>query len=190
MKRIFIAFVITACSCGLVLAGENLATNPSFEEPENGVGQIPDTWSFFTSKMNTMGLSDEAARTGVQSLKMTAQKAPDQYQGVHIILPVAESETYSFSAHLISNRDDRIGGTAHGMLVIEWKLDDGTEVSRTISDIWEARSLSRLRWEQIAIKKIDVPPGAVEAIFGIHISDGPKGGKGSIFVDDVVIERH
>jgi len=189
-------FFVCVMAAGLTAAGialgneENLADNPSFEQPENGTGQNPANWNVFTSKLNTMGISDVVAHTGLQSLKMAAQKIPNAYQGITIEKDVAGGEKYSFSVFLIGDKDDRIGGTAHGMLVIEWKRPDGSEISRTLSKVWQARGISRLRWEQLSIPKAKAPKEATKAIFGIHLSEGKKGGKGCIYVDDVVIERH
>lgn len=168
----------------------NLAVNPGFEEPAGGVGQPPTGWMLFTSKMNMMGVSDKAARSGSQSLKMSAQNLPDAFQGANFFTDVNEGERYNFSAFLVSDREDKIGGTAHVMLVIEWKRADGTEVTRTLSSLSHAQNISRLRWEQIQLAKVQVPKGAVKAAFGIHLCEGKKGGKGTVFVDDVLIERN
>ncbi len=192
-RRLLVSFILCPA---LILAAyaqqpdSNLTANPSFEEPEGGVGQGPASWMLFTSKINAISLSDRAARTGSQSLKMSAQKLPDAFQGANMFLDVNEEERYSFSAYIIGDREDKIGGSAHGMLVIEWKREDGSEITRTVGPQWEARNLSRLRWEQIQLNKIPVPKGAVKAVFGIHLCDGKQGGKGSIYVDDVIIERN
>lgn len=167
----------------------NLAPNASFEEPDGGIGQTPTGWFPFSSKLNTSTLSDKTARSGKQSLRMAAQKIPDAYQGMNLAMPVAEGERYNFSAFLIGDKEDKAGGTAHGMLVIEWKREDGSEISRTLSKQWKAQSISRLRWEPISLDKATAPKGAVKAVFGIHFCDGPQGGKGAIFVDDMAIEK-
>ena len=46
-----------------------------------------------------------------------------------------------------------------------------------------------MRWEAFTISKAKVPSGATQARFGVHLNDGKQGGKGSVFVDDVVIEK-
>ena len=72
--------------------------------------------------------------------------------------------------------------------MIEWKNEAGKEINRVTSPAW-TRSLSRIRWGAITIKKVEAPADAVQAIFGIHLSEGDEGGKGSVVIDDVVIVR-
>lgn len=189
---LILSAAVLAISCPPAQAQDessNLAPNASFEEPDGGIGQTPTGWFPFTSKMNTSTLSDMAARTGKQSLRMSAQKIPDAYQGMNLAIPVTEGEKYDFSAFVIGDKEDKAGGTAHGMLVIEWKREDGSEISRSLSKQWKAQGISRLRWEPISLDKAIAPKGAVKAVFGIHFCDGPQGGKGAIFVDDMMIEK-
>ncbi len=104
-------------------------------------------------------------------------------------MSVIEGKKYTFSMYALNNRDDSLGGSAHLQLSIEWIDGSGKEIARTYSQPGTA-SLSKMRWETIAIRKIQAPKGAVQAKFGIHLSDGEKGGKGSVFLDDALIEEN
>jgi hypothetical protein len=167
----------------------NVAPNGGFEEPAGSVGAMPsEPWSFFTTKANGFGITRDNKRSGEQCLKISAQKAAGAFQGLILDLPVAEGEKYTFSAYITNDREDPIGGSASGQLVIEWKGPTGKEVARSASTPWTA-GLSRMRWDQVTIGKTKVPDGAVRGVFGIHLNEGTDGGKGSMYVDDVVIEK-
>lgn len=173
----------------LAASAANLAPNPGFEIPANAPeGTAAQDWLLFSSKQTLSFVAREVKRTGEQSLKVSAQKLPGSYQGVYLSLPVTEGEKYTFSIYAINNKVDPVGGTAHGQLALEWIDATGKEISRDYSQIWNS-SLSKMRWETIAIRKKQAPKGAVNAKFGIHFSDGDKGGKGSFFIDDVLIEQ-
>lgn len=165
----------------------NLAPNPSFEQPENGAEQPPEGWNVFASKDRKTMLTDKMAASGRQSLKMTAQGIVNAFQGITFHHPVSEGEKYTFEAKYIADKEDRPGGTMDVRLVIEWKREDGSEVSRTMSHPVKAAQISRLRWETMSLKKIPVPKDAVKAVFGIHLCDNDRGGSGTVYVDDVVI---
>ena len=166
----------------------NLAPNSGFEQPTAPEGASPENWSAFCSKVNGIGISKAAKHGGEQCLKMAAQKAPEAYQGLVLDMPVSPGDVYTFSAYVTNNKDDQLGGTAQGSLVIEWINASNKEVARTTSTSWD-RNISRIRWEAVSISKVKVPEGAAVARFGIHLNDGKSGGKGSVFIDDVVIEK-
>ena len=147
---------------------------------------MPLGWTFFKRNSLRAGVTKEASKTGKQSLKMTCAKAPNDFEGANLKLPVAPGRKYTFSAFFKNDKLDPLGGTAHSMLVLEWHAADGTEMNRIQSRMFDA-NLSRLRWEQQLLKSVAAPPGAVTAIFGIHLCDGDSGGRGSILVDDVTI---
>lgn len=165
----------------------NLAPNASFELPENGADQQPVGWNVFSSKDRKTTLTDKVAASGRQCLKMTAQGLVNAFQGITFAIPVSEGEKYTFEAKCIADKEDRPGGTMDVRLVIEWKRDDNSEVSRTTSNPVKATQISRLRWETMSLKKIPVPKDAVKAVFGIHLCDNDRGGSGTVYVDDVVI---
>ncbi|OQW96497.1 MAG: hypothetical protein BWK77_04430 [Verrucomicrobia bacterium A1] len=186
------ATVLLLLAAGVASAEEtntsNLAPNPSFEAPEGPAPEAPDGWSYFVSKVKSISLSRDGRHSGEQCLQLSAQKVAGSSQGILLELPVEPKERYTFSVFLTNNRDDLLGGSASGELVIEWKNAEGKEVARSVSRPWTP-GLSRLRWEPFSISKIKVPTGATRAVFGIHLNDGDGAAKGSVFVDDVLIER-
>ena len=168
---------------------ENLAVNPGFEEPANAqAGIMPGQWITFTSKAIYIELDRELKRSGEQCLKMTAQQVVDGYQGVSQKVPVVAGDKYTFSAFVMNDKRDPLGGTGHCQLVIEWQNDLGKEIGRKYGPISDS-SLSKLRWDSTMIRNEQAPAGATLAIFGIHLSEGKKGGKGSVLIDDVLIQR-
>jgi hypothetical protein len=171
-------------------AGTNLAPNPGFEQPESPEGASPEGWTTFSSKINGIGVSKAAKHSGEQCMKMEAQKVPANYQGLvpSLDVPVLPGDIYTFSAYITNNNDDPLGGTAQGTLIIEWIDANKKEVARITSAPWD-RNISRMRWEAVSISKAKVPNGATLARFGIHLNDGMSGGKGSVFIDDVTIEK-
>ena len=169
-------------------AKPNIAPNPGFEQPTSPEGASPENWNAFSSKVNGIGVSKAAKHGGEQCMKMSAQKVPEAYQGLVLDMPVAPGDVYTFSAYVTNNKDDQLSGTAQGSLVIEWINASNKEVARSTSTPWD-RNVSRMRWEAVSISKAKVPDGAATARFGIHLNDGKSGGKGSVFVDDVVIEK-
>ncbi len=187
------ALILFAVGSGDILAQEsapaNLAANPGFEEPADAQeGLMPAGWEFFTSKISQMGITREIKRSGQQAMKLRAQKVPGAYQGVFQKIPVTPKEKYTFAVNVISDKSDPLGGTAHGQLVIEWYNAQGKEISREYCTPWNI-NLSKLRWEPIALRKKVAPAGATTASFGIHFSEGERGGEGAFIVDDIVIEK-
>jgi hypothetical protein len=168
----------------------NLIGNPGFEEPViSQAGVAPGApWNLFSNKLTLMELTRTIKRSGEQSLKITSQKIPNAYQGFNQTVPVKTGEKYTFSAYMINNKEDPLSGTTHAQLVIEWVNEQGKEISRDYSQVITS-SLSKMRWELITLRKKAAPGGAVSARFGIHLSEGEKGGKGSIFVDDVFLQE-
>jgi hypothetical protein len=167
----------------------NMAPNPSFESPPAIQGTaVPDGWSFFTTQVNGATLSRQTKHSGEQSLRLATQKIPKMFQGLTFSRAVSGEKKYVFSVYTISDKTDPFGGSAYMSLIIEWKRADGTEISRSISKIVDA-GLSRLRWEIVALDGVVAPKGAVQAVFGIHLNDGPTGGKGAVLIDDVRIEE-
>ncbi len=167
----------------------NLAPNPGFEEPAASSGEAVAGWQLFTSKNVMMGLSPAQVRSGAQALKMTAQGIPEGFQGFNFPLAVAAGEEYTLGASFMSSKEDPLGGSAFVILVIEWKSADDKEISRTVSQKIPAGQMSRMRWSLFAEQDAVVPPGAVRGVFGVHLCEGKPGGKGSVFVDDILVTR-
>jgi hypothetical protein len=166
-------------------AEENLADNPGFE---GGVTEDGDAiaWSFFSNKKPNRAVVTDHKRSGEHSLKLTGLGAPKGFQGANTSVPVTPGKRYSFSAFVNNSKADTLGGSAHGMLVIEWLRADNQEISRCMSKMYTT-SLSRMRWESLAISREEAPEGAVRGIFGIHLCEGEKGATGSVYIDDVMI---
>ncbi len=194
MKNISSTAVLILCAClaaqfpaPAAAEEENLVANPGFEEPADAQdGALPASWEVFTSKETKLGITRAAKRSGEQSLRITAQGLAKGYQGVSVKLPVTPGQKYTFSAYVLNDRASSLGGTAHGQLCIEWHDDAGKELSRTYSKPWSG-ALSKMRWEDVSLRDQQAPKGAALAIFGIHLSEGEKGGLGSFLVDDVSI---
>lgn len=166
----------------------NLAPNPSFEIPENGAGQLPAGWNPFSSKQLKAALTDKVAATGKQSLMLNPQGVTWGAGGIWLPLPVEEGAKYTFEAKYIADKEDRPSGTIDLRLVIEWKREDGSEISR-INQPVKAHQISRLRWETLSLRKVQPPKGAAKGVFGIHVCDNERSGSGTVYVDDVVILR-
>lgn len=166
----------------------NLAPNPGFELPAGPDNALPELWQYFTTKNNGLGITTSTSRNGRQCLKIAAQKVPEQFQGLVTEIDVQEGEKYSFIAWLTNNRDDPLKGSAFGELVVEWKDDQGKEISRDTSRSWGS-NLTRMRWQDYEVSKAKAPKKAVRALFGIHLNEGERESEGSFFVDDVVIRK-
>jgi hypothetical protein len=165
---------------------KNLIANAGFEQSVAEEGSVPAEWVPFTSKNVVIGTASAVKRNGAQSLKISAQKAPNAFQGVNYTMPVTAGSRYTFSAYVMNDKSDPLKNTANGMLVIEWKSADNKEMSRILSKLWDP-GLSKMRWEQFSINNAEPPKGAVSATFGIHFCEGKEGADGSVFVDDVML---
>ncbi|MBN1269835.1 MAG: hypothetical protein JXB04_09620 [Kiritimatiellae bacterium] len=161
----------------------NLFPNPSFEEPAGKEGLLPVNWDYYATKTKGGGISLAEAKSGQQSFRLPCQELKDAGQGLIRRLPVTEGVKYTFTAHVKEDRNEQLGGTAACQLVIEWINAADREVGRDAGK--PERSLSRLRWERICIRKAKAPEGAVKAVFGIHLYEGSAGCRGAVLVDDV-----
>ena len=185
-------FALAACLvCAYAASAEdatdkNLVPNRGFEQSVADEGSVPTDWVPFTSKNVIIVTSGAAKHSGEQSLRISAQRIPNAFQGVNFTNSVNAGSRYTFSAYVMNDKNDPLKNTATGMLVIEWKSADDKEMSRTLSKMWDP-GLSKLRWEQISINNAEPPKGAVSATFGIHFCDGKSGASGSVFVDDVML---
>ena len=164
----------------------NLLANAGFEESVTGEGSVPAVWVPFTSKNVVMATTGAVKRNGTQSLRISAQKIPNAFQGINFNIPVTAGSRYTFSAYVMNDKNDPLKNTATGMLVIEWKSADDKEMSRTLSKMWDT-GLSKMRWEQLSINNAEPPKGAVSATFGIHFCEGKEGAAGSVFIDDATL---
>ena len=160
--------------------------NGGFEQSLSEESDLPAVWVPFSSKSTVLGITNAAAYSGEKSLKLSGQEVPNAFQGVNFIMPVTAGSRYTFSGYVLNDKKNPLKGTAHGMLVIEWKASNNKEVARTLSKLWDS-GLSRLRWERFSIDNMEPPKDAVTAIFGIHYCEGKDGAKGSFFIDEVTL---
>ena len=168
----------------LAQTSSNLIENAGFELPPGPSDAHPDLWTYFSSKNENMGIARKIKRSGQQSLRLSGQGQTNGFEGATQTHAVQPDRRYTFSAYFANDRNDPMGGTARGFLVIEWRTADGADITRTLSDMCDS-SLSRLRWQQYAITNATPPADAAIGIFGIHLSEGSEGAKGSLLVDDV-----
>jgi len=163
----------------------NLVENGGFERTKAPRNEA-EAWFFYTSKMGTGTVVTNAAGEGTSCLRIRAQGAPGAISGITQTLPVEQGQKFTFTAKLQQMDEDKLKGSAFGQLVIEWQDFTGKELQRTISKPWK-RSLGRSAWDEVELRKVKAPQGAVQAAFGVHLNDGPAGSKGSMLVDDVVV---
>jgi hypothetical protein len=190
MKQVCLASVMVLLGTAAFAADQeetpaNLAPNASFEDPA-AEKEPPTGWAVFATKSPAMTTYRGTAHSGEQCLKFETQKSAKDFQGLLQTLPVEAGAKYTFRAFLTNNKEDPLGGSAYGNLVIEWKNSADREVGRSSSTTWN-RSLSRMRWDEVVIRKAIAPKDAVRGVFGIHLNEGDQGGSGSVLVDDAMI---
>lgn len=178
----------TPLRAGFPAEAANLAPNPGFEEPADGEGAVPDLWSFFASRFSSMTIEREAARTGAQGLRMTAQGHAGASQALTFSRPVAPGERYAFSAFARNSAPEPMKGDVEGRLVILWRAADGRELSRETSASW-GPALDRGSWRAFSIDEATAPGGAALALFGIQLVEGTNAPGGSVLVDDVTLRQ-
>lgn len=164
----------------------NLIVNGNFEEPLSS-GAKPVGWEWFSSDKLSFELTDEAAHSGTQCLKLMAQLVDEGQVGILQIFPVEEGQKYSFRAYVMNSRKEKMKGGFWGSLDIEWFDEEGNEMLRQTGASWN-RNLTKLRWKEIEAE-VKVPKNAVKGKFVIRIMDGKPHGKGACYIDDVVVER-
>lgn len=163
----------------------NLAANPGFEEPTGGEGVMPEGWMFFSSDGQAVELTDEACRSGAQSLKVKPQNVAGAHMGLATQLEVLPKERYVFSVHVRNCKEHRIDGSFHGVLSIEWLDENGEEIKRVQGKTW-GKEMSRMRWTREALTA-KAPYRAAQARFVINVYDGDRENDGYCFIDDVEI---
>lgn len=165
----------------------NLLLNAGFEVEDGRDSALPAFWEYRSSRYKLSRITGDECRDGERSVQVTAHGYKDAWQALLQDVEVQAGEKYTFSVYVKNNKDDLFAGremsAAYGQIVIEWFDATGSEVGRDWSESWD-HTLSRVRWEQVSIKRAKAPPGAVRALFGIQLFEGPKGAQGSFFVDD------
>ncbi len=166
-------------------AGENLSSNPGFEDASGAAGDIPDGWVWFASEDQSVGIDEEISRSGSRSVKISAQRARDAQGGIFQELTVDPLREYTFAAYVLNDEAGPLGQWSSGMIGIEWKKADDSDISRVKSEAWNWQ-LSGRRWERYFVKA-KAPSRAAKARFVIYLYDGPLPSTGSFFVDDVEV---
>ncbi len=127
-----------------------------------------------------------ATISGVGSLVINANGAAGRFNGVVQTIDVVAGVRYAMEAYVHVCPTNLLEGTAYGQFVIEWKAEDGSEVSRVWSDSWD-RSMSLTTWLRVSIDNLVAPEGAVKAVCGVHLFDGAEASRGAVVVDDVAV---
>ena len=186
MKRMLIAaacLVATSGSAQPEAGGTNLLLNASFEQAVGGDRGLPVDWATYTTAKLVAEVTTHARRDGQQSLHFTAQGLPRAVQGLTQRIAVVAGEKYTFTANAMNDEADPLKGSAYFQIGIEWVNAGGHEICRNFTAP-QGLTLSRVRWETVALRKVRAPASAVEAVVGLHFVDGDRAGKGSVFVDD------
>lgn len=165
---------------------DNVAANAGFEEDPAEGHPVPG-WHVFSTRHIRMAPAPGGFEPGVRALRISAQEVPGELQGLLQSVRVEEGDAWSFSASIRNDRDDPLGGSAYGLLMIEWKDAEGRIVKKVRSTPWSV-TLSKTRWEMFSIRNVRAPRGAEEANFVLHFGEGDRGARGSLLVDDVRIE--
>ena len=168
------------------LATANLLANPSFEDTPGDVKEPPYKWEYYSSSKRTLTIASEQHGQGEQCVYLKAQEMANQYQGIIQNIEVGAGQTYTLCTSLINDKLHPLGGTAKVQMMVEWRNQAGKEISRSAAPLLDY-TLSRMRWETPCLRKVIAPEGAVRAVFGLHLLDGDKGGKGGVFIDDVSV---
>lgn len=184
------ASALSLCAWSVCAADEPEAdaalANSSFEGGDQVEGQLPPPWGYYSTHKPSVSVTTKIGRSGSQAAEMNAQGIAQGGQGLIQRIPVSPNEVYTFTAYVRSNPDAPLGGSAWVQLVIEWLDAAGRELTRTWGQPQD-KMMSRLRWSEMTIANVKPPPRAVKAVFGVHLYEGDKGGKGSVLVDDVAL---
>ena len=165
------------------LATANLLANPSFEDAPGDPKEPPYKWEYYSSSKRGLTVTSEQHGQGEKCIYMKAQEIANQYQGIIQNIEVGAGQTYTMCASVINDKVHPLGGTVKVQMMVEWRNQAGREISRSAAPLMDY-TLSRLRWESPCLRKVVAPEGAVRGIFGLHLLDGDKGGKGGLFIDD------
>lgn len=186
--RMLLLLAALGLFCGAKVAtgaAANLAENGGFEKPDSAADTPPEKWACFGEAEMAVGVTKQVARSGEQSLRMTAHQAARHHKGLLQEIRVTPGKTYSFTAYVVNGRRDPLKGTYEGLLGIEWVNDGGKEIDRVESRRWN-RDLSRMRWTRFFVSG-EAPEGAVSAKFVIHGVEGDTASYGCCFIDDALI---
>lgn len=123
---------------------------------------------------------------GRHSIRFEARGQSNGFQAVSQRIEVKGGSTYTFTVGVRSDPKAPFRGTdAYGQWVVQWFNANGEEIGRVWSPGW-TRTLTRLRWESFAVRKVKAPTGAVYALVGIHLYE-KSGASGAFFVDNVTV---
>lgn len=100
--------------------------------------------------------------------------------GLHVAIP-AQAQIHAARTNLAANPGfEEPAKAEEGAAPAGWVL-----FSSRVPQMGITRATKR-SGEQ-CLRKREAPKGAVEAVFGIHLSEGKDGATGSVLVDDVMI---
>lgn len=170
-----------ASACGAETS--NLLANGGFEAgPPSAVVQ---SWTVYASDgESTSSTADDLVHNGQGALVLNANGAAGMFNGAVQTIDVVPGRRYEMEAFVHACGTNLLSGTAYGQLVIEWKAEDGAEVSRAWSDSWD-HSMSLTAWRRVRLDNLVAPEGAVKAVCGVHLFDGAEASHGAVVVDDV-----
>jgi len=170
---------------------DNLLANGDFEifQVNKDNMEIPVDWTLFSPRAVFAGCSPKNGTDDDRALRIRFAGKPGAFQTILQTVPVEEKKRYDLEIFVRNNKDDpiRAGGTAQ--LVIEWRDEADQETKRSWTKKWD-RSLSRRSWRCYKIRNVKTPKGTVNAVIGIHTSDGLNGSNGSYFADDILFTEH
>lgn len=176
--------VSLALVSGAAAKDENIAKDPSFEEPGLS-GKILLNWDHYSSKQDNVALVETAPRTGQRCLRLWCQGTKNAHLGVGQMFDVVPKGKYAFRVHVMSDKNDRLAGDVVGNIGIEWYDAEGGEIARAASKEWDPK-LSKMSWQEYEVES-KAPQYAAKVKFVIYLREGEKGGKGGILVDDAEI---
>jgi hypothetical protein len=178
---VIMAWMTGYCVSAVPPAG-NLLINADFDEAD---GNAPRNWEYFTNLKPALSMTNVM---NTQCIQLQSQEKPGAFQGIIQRVAVQSGEKYAVSASIKNSREQPLGGSAFGQIVVEWMDEKNREVGRTWSDQCGS-SVSKIRWDQVVISKVAAPKEAVAARIGFHLYDGDRGGKGALLVDNIALTQ-
>ncbi len=173
--------VASACGAG----ADNLLANGGFES--GAPSAAVQAWSVYASDGESKAaVADDLVRNGQGALILNANGAAGMFNGAVQTIDVVPGQRYEMEAFVHACGTNLLRGTAYGQLVIEWKAEDGTEVSRVWSDSWD-HAMSLTAWRHVRLNNLVAPEGATKAVCGVHLFDGAEASAGAVVVDDVAM---
>ncbi|MDP3147705.1 MAG: T9SS type A sorting domain-containing protein [Ignavibacteria bacterium] len=182
MKKFFFLFLIL-CSVPVLLMGQNMLTNPGFEDGDLDANGIPDTWIGYAQTGASLALINDAAtaHTGNYWTKCTSTNG-----GFYLLYqnssPAKEGDIWKFSS-FIKDVSPANPGASFVALKISAKNSSGGNIQ-----VWEVFQDSvTADWKEF-INTQTMPAGTalIQAVIVVHGADGAL--EASYGLDDVKLE--